>query len=225
MLISLVLFVITYILMLLCPKYRHFVALGSAGGFVLLGLFGVISYTPSEALAEVDWNVLLMLLGTMGLVSLFIASKAPAFLAERLIARMPNVRFAAAALALLAGIISAFVDNVATVLMVAPVGLAIAKKLKISPVPIVIAIAVSSNLQGAATLVGDTTSILLGAYTGMNFFDFFFMEGRPGIFGRWNWVRWLPLLCSFFCSVKKRHRCIRSEIPVLRMPCPRPCSC
>ena len=85
-------------------------------------------------------------------------------------------------LALFAGVISAFVDNVATVLMVAPVGLAIARKLKISPVPVLIAIAVSSNLQGAATLVGDTTSILLGSFAGMNFFDFFWMHGRPGIF-------------------------------------------
>ena len=80
------------------------------------------------------------------------------------------------------GVISAFVDNVATVLMVAPVGLAIARKLKISPVPVLISIAVSSNLQGAATLVGDTTSILLGGFAGMNFFNFFWMEGRPGIF-------------------------------------------
>ena len=80
------------------------------------------------------------------------------------------------------GFISAFVDNVATVLMVAPVGLAIARRLKRSPVPVLIAIAVSSNLQGAATLVGDTTSILLGGFAGMNFFDFFWMEGRPGIF-------------------------------------------
>ena len=85
-------------------------------------------------------------------------------------------------LALFAGVISAFVDNVATVLMVAPVGLAIARKLKISPVPVLIAIAVSSNLQGAATLVGDTTSILLGSFAQMNFFDFFWMRGRPGIF-------------------------------------------
>ena len=83
---------------------------------------------------------------------------------------------------LFAGVISAFVDNVATVLMVAPVGLAIARKLKISPVPVLISIAVSSNLQGAATLVGDTTSILLGGFAGMNFFHFFWMEGRPGIF-------------------------------------------
>ena len=46
--------------------------------------------------------------------------------------------------------------------MVAPVGLAVARKIKTNPIPVIIAIAVSSNLQGAATLVGDTTSILLG---------------------------------------------------------------
>ena len=46
----------------------------------------------------------------------------------------------------------------------------------------IIAIAVSSNLQGAATLVGDTTSILLGGFAEMNFFDFFWMHGRPGVF-------------------------------------------
>ena len=59
---------------------------------------------------------------------------------------------------------------------------AISRKLKISPVPVLIAIAVSSNLQGAATMVGDTTSMLLGSYAGMNFLDFFWMQGRPGIF-------------------------------------------
>jgi len=103
-------------------------------------------------------------------------------MAELLIVRVPNVKWAVCMLALFAGVISAFVDNVATVLMVAPVGLAIARKLRISPVPVLISIAVSSNLQGAATLVGDTTSILLGGFAGMNFFHFFWMEGRPGIF-------------------------------------------
>ena len=78
--------------------------------------------------------------------------------------------------------VSAFVDNVATVLMIAPVGLAICKKLKISPVPMLLCIAVSSNLQGAATLVGDTTSIMLGGYAKMDFLDFIFMNGKPSIF-------------------------------------------
>ena len=87
---------------------------------------------------------------------------------------------------------SAFVDNVATVLMVAPVAVTIAKKLKISPVNAIIAIAISSNLQGAATLVGDTTSILLGGHAGMNFLDFFVYRGKPGLF----WVVQLGALVS-----------------------------
>ena len=48
--------------------------------------------------------------------------------------------------------------------------------------PGIIAIAISSNLQGAATLVGDTTSILLGGAAGMDFLDFFFYQGKPGMF-------------------------------------------
>ena len=66
--------------------------------------------------------------------------------------------------------------------MIAPVALSIAKKLKMSPVALLICIAVSSNLQGAATLVGDTTSIMLGGYANMDFLDFIFMDGKCSIF-------------------------------------------
>ena len=135
-----------------------------------------------------------MIAGTMGIVSLFIESKMPALLADIILEKTPNVKWAIISLALFAGIISAFVDNVATVLMVAPVALDIAKKLKISPVTSIIAIAVSSNLQGAATLVGDTTSILLGGYANLNFLDFFFFQGKPGIF----WVVQAGALASTF---------------------------
>jgi len=96
--------------------------------------------------------------------------------------KVHSVQMAAVALSLFAGIISAFVDNVATVLMVAPVALAICKKLDTNPVPFIIGIAVSSNLQGAATLVGDTTAIMLGSYANMSFLDFFWYQGKPGIF-------------------------------------------
>ena len=85
-------------------------------------------------------------------------------------------------LSLFAGVISAFVDNVATVLMVAPVAIEICKKLKTNPVPFIISIAVSSNLQGAATLVGDTTAIMLGSALDMTFMDFFWYLGKPSIF-------------------------------------------
>ena len=120
----------------------------------------------SKVIATVDWNVIFMIAGTMGIVGFFIESKMPSLLADHIINLVPNVKWAIIALALFAGIISAFIDNVATVLMIAPVAVTIAKKLKISPVNSVIAIAVSSNLQGAATLVGDTVSILLGGHAG-----------------------------------------------------------
>ena len=102
-------------------------------------------------------------------------------MAEGLLKAVPNIQWAVVVLSIFSGVISAFVDNVATVLMVAPVGLAVSKKLKTNPIPVIIAIAVSSNLQGAATLVGDTTSILLGGYANMSFNDFFVFMGKPGI--------------------------------------------
>lgn len=175
--IAIALFVLTYALLLVFPRIRTYIALASASIFVILGILPI-----AKILTTVDWNVILMIAGTMGIVSLFIESKMPVLLADLIIARTPNVKWAVISLSLFAGIISAFVDNVATVLMVAPVALTIAKKLNISPVPGIIAIAISSNLQGAATLVGDTTSILLGAYASLNFIDFFFLNGKIGIF-------------------------------------------
>ena len=124
----------------------------------------------------------MMIAGTMGTVYLFIESKMPQLMSEVLISKMPNVKWTIFALSLFAGIVSAFVDNVATVLMIAPVALALCKKLNISPVPSIICIAVSSNLQGAATLVGDTTSILLAKAANLDFSDFFVDEGKPGMF-------------------------------------------
>ena len=176
-LLALILFLTTYVLLIALPKQRHLVAAGAAVLFLLLGIL-----PPAQLPSAVDWNILLMLAGTMGTVAFFIESKMPNRMADLLLRKTPNVMWAAAALSLFAGIVSAFVDNVATVLMIAPVGIAIAKRLDISPVPLLISISVSSNLQGAATLVGDTTSILLGGYANMDFLDFLFMDGKPSIF-------------------------------------------
>ncbi len=177
MIYALILFAATYIGMLAFPKYRPFIALGSGLIFVVTGMLPL-----GDVWGSIDFNVLLMIAGTMGLVSLFTESKMPSLLADIIMEKVSNVQMAAVALALFAGIISAFVDNVATVLMVAPVALEICKKLKTNPVPFIISIAVSSNLQGAATLVGDTTAIMLGSYAGMSFLDFFWYQGKPGIF-------------------------------------------
>ena len=177
MTLAIILFALTYICLLAMPDRRAIVALISAAIFIVTGILPV-----NMIIENIDFNVLMMIAGTMGIVSLFIDSKMPALMADVILKKMPSVKWAIVSLALFAGIISAFVDNVATVLMVAPVALAVAQKLGINPVGMIIAIAVSSNLQGAATLVGDTTSILLGGHAGMDFLDFFFFLGKPSIF-------------------------------------------
>lgn len=177
MIIAIILFALTYILMLTFSKYRPYIALASGVIFIAAGMLPV-----DQIIGTLDFNVLLMIAGTMGLVALFIESKMPQLLADMIMEKVPNVQMAAVSLALFAGVISAFVDNVATVLMVAPVALEICRKLKTNPVPFIIGIAVSSNLQGAATLVGDATAIMLGSALNMSFMDFFWYKGKPSIF-------------------------------------------
>ena len=196
---ALVIFAVTYVMMMAFQKIRPYITVASALIFVALGavatfspaLFGegffslssgAFSYSFSDALSEIDWNVIMMIAGTMGTVYLFIESKMPQLMSDVLISRMPNMKWVVVALSLFAGIVSAFVDNVATVLMIAPVALAFCKKVNVSPVPAIICIAVSSNLQGAATLVGDTTSILLAKAAGLDFSDFFVHDGHVGMF-------------------------------------------
>ena len=177
MIFAVILFALTYVLMLTFQKWRPVIALCSAAIFLVTGMlpFGM-------ALDYIDFNVLLMIAGTMGTVALVIESKMPFLLSDIIVEKVPNVKWAIVVLSLFAGIVSAFIDNVATVLMIAPIAMAMAKRLNLNPVPMIISIAVSSNLQGAATLVGDTTSILLGGYAGMSFNDFFVYKGKPSMF-------------------------------------------
>lgn len=194
-----VLFVLTYVLMMTFGKYRPIIALASGLVYVLTGMLPV-----SELPGSLDFNVLLMIGGTMGIVRLFIDSRMPERLADLIMKRVPNVRWAAVSLSLFAGLISAFVDNVATVLMVAPVAVAVCRKLKTNPVPFIICIAVSSNLQGAATLVGDTTAIMLGSALHMSFADFFWYHGRPAIFFAVELGAVLSALIIFFLFRRKK---------------------
>lgn len=175
--LALVLFILMYIVMVARQKYRPHAAMAVAALYLVTGILPL-----GQVISSINWNVLMMISGTMILVDYFIASGMPLLMADLIMEKSKNVMWIIILMSLFAGLISAFIDNVATVLMVAPVGMAVCRKLKINPVPMIFSIAVSSNLQGAATLVGDTTSILLGSYANMDFLDFFFMQGRPGIF-------------------------------------------
>lgn len=175
---SLLVFIACYALFVVFPSRRSLV---SCGGALALILLGAIEWREA-LLVKVDWNVMGLFIGTLVLAELFMLSRVPAMLAERLVDRTPTARGAMLVLCALSGVISMFVENVAVVLLVAPVALSLAEKLKTSPVPLLIGIAVSSNLQGTATMIGDPPSMILAGFMNMSFLDFFVYEGRPGIF-------------------------------------------
>lgn len=175
--LALFIFIIAYLLFVLLPNRRMYVAVGAS---LLLILSRVL--TLKEAFYAINWNVMGIFVGTLVIADIFMESRVPAFIAEVIVDRAKSTAWAILLICALTGFISAFVENVATVLIVAPIALALARKLKINPMKMMIAIAISSNLQGAATLIGDPPSMLLGGFAKMNFMDFFIYKGRPSIF-------------------------------------------
>ena len=91
---AVILFAVTYVLMLIFSKYRPYIALASGVIFVATGMLPL-----GQVWSSIDWNVILMIAGTMGLVSLFTESKMPALLADLVMEKVPNVKWAAVALA------------------------------------------------------------------------------------------------------------------------------
>ncbi|TRZ50551.1 hypothetical protein D4Q80_00060 [bacterium] len=138
--------------------------------------------TFSQAASSININVLGVFLGSMILSSLFIYSGVPAYLAATFVDKSANTAIAMLLVCGLSGFISSFTENVATVLIVAPIALEIARHIKVNPVPLLIGVALAANLQGTATMIGDSPSIILAMQSGMNFNDFFWMKGKPGIF-------------------------------------------
>jgi Na+/H+ antiporter NhaD/arsenite permease-like protein len=156
-------------------------ALATLAAAALVLLLGVVS--PAYALGTlVNWNILMIYVGSLILAELFIYSRVPARIADNIVLYSPNSGIAIVILLIITGLISAFVENVATVLVMAPIALALSKKLNMNPTRFMVGLAVMANLQGTATLVGDPPSMIFAGYAGYGFNDFFIYEGRPSLF-------------------------------------------
>ncbi|MDO8602884.1 MAG: SLC13 family permease [Candidatus Omnitrophota bacterium] len=187
--IALLIFIACYMLFIFLPKKRTVIAVLGA---VLLIVLQSISL--KQAFYAINWNVMGIFVGTLVVADIFMESRVPAYIAEIIVDKAKNTAWSILLICAMTGFISAFVENVATVLIVAPIAIALAKKIKINPMNMMIAIAISSNLQGTATLIGDPPSMLLGGFAKMSFMDFFFYKGRPSIF----FAVELAAIASFF---------------------------
>ncbi|HQL32650.1 MAG TPA: SLC13 family permease [Treponemataceae bacterium] len=170
--------VLMYGVVVVFPQRKAWATIVAA---VIVVAFGAV--TPAHAVGVlINWNVLMIYVGSLVIAELFIYSRVPSRIADSIVERAPNTGIAIVAILMMTGIISAFVENVATVLVMAPIALALSKKLKLDPTYFLVGLAVMANLQGTATLVGDPPSMILASFAGYGFNDFFVYQGKPSIF-------------------------------------------
>ena len=189
--IVLALAVLMYLLVILFQNKKVWFTSGAAAIVIILGIIfpgqifdgeGRIYALTHSIFQIINWNVIMIYLGSMTIAALFLYSNVPARIADGIINKSKNTGIAIVLILAMTGIISIFVENVATVLVMAPIALALCKKLDKNPTYFMIGLAVMSNMEGTATLVGDPPSMIFAAYAGYNFNDFFVHQGRLSIF-------------------------------------------
>ena len=170
--------VVMYGLVIAFTGRKAWFTLGAAALVVALGVV-----SPYHAIfGLVNWNILLIYIGSLVIADLFIYSRVPAWAADKIVDKAPTLGLGIVAILVMTGLLSAFVENVATVLVMAPIALALSRKVKMAPTYFMIGLAVMANLQGTATLVGDPPSMIFAGYANYSFNDFFFYDGRLSIF-------------------------------------------
>ena len=168
MIATTVILIATYVAIMSERMNRSIVALLGAGVMVIIG-----ALDQQEAVRGIDFNTIALLIGMMILVA--ITRKCGVFQYVAILSAQwvkANPAGVLAMLSLVTAVFSAFLDNVTTVLLVAPVTLAIARELEIPPYPLLFAEIFASNIGGTATLIGDPPNILIGSMVDLSFNDF-----------------------------------------------------
>jgi len=176
-LLAVTVFVLAYILIIIFFEKKLLVVWGAVLVLLLLKV-----QSPLESLTAINWNVVLLYFGMRFVSEVFLYSKMPDYLATQFASRTSNTAVAMLVICAFTGALSISLDNVTVILLVSPIALSMSRQCNINPVPLFIGMAVSSNLQGTATLIGDPPSMLLGSFAHLSFNDFFVLNGRPGIF-------------------------------------------
>jgi Na+/H+ antiporter NhaD/arsenite permease-like protein len=165
-------FVAAYVLIATERIHRVAAALTGAAAMVVLGVVDAHTAFFSEE-TGVDWNVIFLLLGMMIIVSVIKQTGVFEYLAIWAAKKARGRPFAVMVmLIVITAVASALLDNVTTVLLIAPVTLLVCDRLGVPPIPFLIAEAMASNIGGTATLIGDPPNIIIASKSGLTFNDF-----------------------------------------------------
>jgi Na+/H+ antiporter NhaD/arsenite permease-like protein len=161
-----------YVLIATERIHRVAAALGGAGIVVAAGILDAHALFYDEATA-IDWNVIFLLFGMMVIVGVLRHTGVFEYVAIWAAKRARGDPYRVMALlCLITGVASAGLDNVTTVLLVAPVTLLVCDRIGVNPVPYLIAEVLASNIGGASTLIGDPPNIIIASRAGLSFNDF-----------------------------------------------------
>jgi Na+/H+ antiporter NhaD/arsenite permease-like protein len=171
-LLAVAIFVVVYLLIATERAPRVVAALAGVAAVFAFGIVGANdAFYSSET--GIDWNVIFLLLGMMLVVAGLRRTGLFEYLAIWAAKRTGGRPYALLVLlCVLTGVASAMLDNVTTVLLVAPVTLLVCDRLNLNPIPFLIAEVLASNIGGASTLVGDPPNIIIGSRADLSFMDF-----------------------------------------------------
>lgn len=173
MVLALGIFVIVFALISLEKFDRTALAMAGAGLMLLLGMF-----SQEQAFSYIDFNTIILLVCMMLIVAISRHSGVFDWLAVKAITvSNGSARKTYVALLLITGVLSAFLDNVTTILIILPVSIQIARTMRISPVPFVIGEVFASNIGGTATLIGDPPNIMIAGGAGISYAEFLRYNG------------------------------------------------
>jgi len=172
MVVAIVIFTVVYILIASERINRMAAALGGAGLMLALGVVGADDAFFSQD-TGIDWNVIFLLFGMMVIVGVLRQTGIFEYVAIWAAKRAGGRPFRVMVLlCLITAVASAALDNVTTVLLIAPVTLLVCEQIGVRPVPFLIAEALASNIGGTATLVGDPPNLIVASRSGLGFNDF-----------------------------------------------------
>jgi len=214
--IALVIFIACYALAISRKVKLAYISLASAGLLILLGIV-----SPQVALfTSIKWDVLGIYWGFMMVSMIFMESKMPTLIADKVVNKVKKEKYALLTLCIITACISSFMENVGTVLMMAPIAIEMARKLKSNLFPYIIAIAISSNVVTTMTMIADPPALVMAISTGMKFFDFYWFQGKLslGVVTFFGVVAALLSLLYTFRRMNKPVKIVREKIKVDYLP-------
>jgi len=195
------------------------IAYASLGGAGLLILFGIVS--PQAAVfSAIKWDVLGIYWGFMMVSMIFTESGIPSLIASKIVSHAKKEKYALLYLCAITALLSSFMENVGTVLMVAPIAIELSKKLKSSLFPYLVSIAISANVVTTMTMIADPPSLILAIQTGMKFFDFYWFQGRLslGVITLFGVAASLASLLFIFRGMNKKVKIDKEKIEIDYIP-------